>query len=103
MKQLGGHLFCTRRASGMAWGTTTPRHISDSYPDRPRAITLPGSLLGLRPNPNGRRRLVRAIAGVHQPEDLAGRILLLVVELIGGHPAVDIGATGDERGIPDWQ
>jgi hypothetical protein len=25
---------------------------------------------------------------------LAGRILLLVVELIGGHPAVDIGATG---------
>jgi hypothetical protein len=26
-RQLGGHLFCTRRAWGLAWGTTTPGHV----------------------------------------------------------------------------
>jgi hypothetical protein len=28
MEQLGGHQFCTRRACGLAWGTTTSRHTA---------------------------------------------------------------------------
>jgi hypothetical protein len=59
LKQLGGHPFCTRRACGVAWGTTTPQPYRAVTPTRPRAITLPGSLLCLTPNPNRRCRLVR--------------------------------------------
>jgi hypothetical protein len=43
LKQLGGQLFVP--AGPVAWPGVPPHHaISDSYPTRPRAITLPGSL-----------------------------------------------------------
>jgi hypothetical protein len=38
LKQLGGHLFCTRRACCLMWGTTTPDHL-DFLPRKPRRET----------------------------------------------------------------
>jgi hypothetical protein len=37
-KQLGGHLFCTRRACDLVWGTTTPDHLY-CLPRKPRRET----------------------------------------------------------------
>ena len=47
LKRPGGHRSVP--AESVAWpAVPTPHAISNSYPDKPRAITLPGSLFGLR-------------------------------------------------------
>jgi hypothetical protein len=48
---------------------------------------------GTRPHSSTSGYLTVSPADEAARRALGGRILLLVVELIGGHPAVDIGAT----------
>jgi hypothetical protein len=46
LKQLAWYLFCTRRACGVAWGITTPRHIG-LLPDKTSGYHAAGFSVGV--------------------------------------------------------